>query len=120
MRAQTLVVKHQEYVLASYAIGTAHGPILARHIFPNSLPPLIVQSTLNFGVTILSLAALGFLGLGAQQHQPEWGLMISNGRNYFLDAWWFPVFPGLAIAVVTLAFNFLGDGLRDVVDPLVD
>ncbi len=118
MRSQTLVITSQEYVLAAKAIGTPHHTVLLRHIFPNSLPPLIVQSTLNFGVTILSLAALGFLGLGAQQPAPEWGLMIANGRNYFLDAWWFPVFPGLAIAIVTLGFNFLGDGLRDIIDPL--
>lgn len=118
MRSQTLVITSQEYVLAAKAIGTPHHTVLLRHVFPNSLPPLIVQSTLNFGITILSLAALGFLGLGAQQPAPEWGLMIANGRNYFLDAWWFPVFPGLAIAIVTLGFNFLGDGLRDIIDPL--
>jgi len=117
MRSQTLVITNQEYVLAANAVGTRHRTILLRHVFPNSLPPLIVQGTLNFGVTILSLAALGFLGLGAQQPAPEWGLMIANGRNYFLDAWWFPVFPGLAIAIVTLGFNFLGDGLRDIIDP---
>ena len=104
--------------MAARSIGTPHRTILLRHVLPNSLPPMIVQSTINFGVTILALAALGFLGLGAQQPAPEWGLMISNGRNYFLDAWWFPVFPGLAIAIVTLGFNFLGDGLRDMIDPL--
>ena len=71
----------------------------------------------NLGVIILSLAALGFLGLGAQAPAPEWGLMVSEGRNYFLDAWWFPVFPGFAIALTTLAFNFIGDGLRDIFDP---
>lgn len=117
MRSQTLVITSQEYVMAANSVGTRHRTILLRHVFPNSLPPLIVQATLNFGVTILSLAALGFLGLGAQQPAPEWGLMIANGRNYFLDAWWFPVFPGLAIAIVTLGFNFLGDGLRDIIDP---
>ena len=117
-RSQTLVITKQEYVTAANAIGTPHYKILLRHVLPNSLPPIIVQSTINFGVTILALAALGFLGLGAQQPAPEWGLMISNGRNYFLDAWWFPVFPGLAIATVTLGFNFLGDGLRDMIDPL--
>jgi peptide/nickel transport system permease protein len=117
-RSQTLVIVKQEYVMAARSIGTPHHTILLRHVLPNSLPPMIVQATINFGVTILALAALGFLGLGAQQPAPEWGLMISNGRNYFLDAWWFPVFPGLAIAIVTLGFNFLGDGLRDMIDPL--
>ncbi len=117
IRAQTLVVSRYEYVLAAKAIGAPSWMIIIRHVFPNSLPPLIVLASLNLGVAILSLAALGFLGLGAQAPTPEWGLMVSDGRNYFLDAWWFPVFPGLAIALTTLAFNFLGDGLRDIFDP---
>ncbi len=118
MRAQTLVAVQQEYVLAARAIGVPAWQIMWRHIVPNTLSALIVQATLNLGVAILSLAALGFLGLGAQSPQPEWGLMVSSGRNYFLDAWWYPVFPGLAIAIVTLAFNILGDTLRDILDPL--
>jgi peptide/nickel transport system permease protein len=118
MRAQTLVVKQQDYVTAARALGIQTLPLLWRHILPNTRSPLIVQATLNLGVTILSLAALGFLGLGAQQPEPEWGLMVSNGRNYFLDAWWYPVFPGLAIALVTLGFNIIGDSLRDILDPL--
>lgn len=117
MRAQTLIVSRYEYVLASQSIGSPGWKIIIRHIFPNSLPPLIVLASLNMGIAILSLAALGFLGLGAQAPAPEWGLMVSDGRNYFLDAWWFPVFPGFAIALTTLAFNFLGDGLRDIFDP---
>ncbi len=118
MRAQTLVAVQQDYVLAARALGIGPLAMLWRHIVPNTLAALIVQATLNLGVTILALAALGFLGLGAQQPLPEWGLMVSNGRNYFLDAWWYPVFPGLAIALVTLGFNILGDTLRDVLDPL--
>jgi peptide/nickel transport system permease protein len=118
MRAQTLVTMQQDYVMAARALGIQRLPLLWRHVLPNTLSALIVQATLNLGVTILSLAALGFLGLGAQQPEPEWGLMVSNGRNYFLDAWWYPVFPGLAIALVTLGFNIIGDSLRDILDPL--
>lgn len=118
MHGQTLVVMQQEYVLTARALGIRTLPLLWRHIVPNTLSALIVQATLNLGSTILSLAALGFLGLGAQPPEPEWGLMVSNGRNYFLDAWWYPVFPGFAIALVTLAFNILGDSLRDRLDPL--
>lgn len=117
MRSQTLIISRHDYVTASRAVGASGRILIFRHIFPNSLPPLIVQASLNLGVIIMSLAALGFLGLGAQAPAPEWGLMISEGRNYFLDAWWFPVFPGFAIALTTLAFNFLGDGLRDIFDP---
>lgn len=118
MRAQTLVIVKQDYILAAQAVGVQTIPLLWRHILPNALSALIVQATLNLGVTILALAALGFLGLGTQSPTPEWGLMVSDGRNYFLDAWWYPVFPGLAIALVTLGFNILGDTLRDVLDPL--
>ncbi|MBK8021250.1 MAG: ABC transporter permease [Chloroflexi bacterium] len=118
MRAQTLVAAQQDYVLAARALGIRTLPLLWRHILPNTLSALIIQATLNLGVTILALAALGFLGLGAQPPEPEWGLMVSNGRNYFLDAWWYPVFPGLAIALVTLGFNIIGDTLRDILDPL--
>lgn len=118
MRAQTLVIAQQDYVLAAQAVGTHTLPLLWRHIVPNAISALIVQATLNLGVTILSLAALGFLGLGAQSPTPEWGLMVSDGRNYFLDAWWYPVFPGLAIALVTLGFNIVGDAAGDVLDPL--
>ena len=118
IRAQTLVIVEQDYVLAATALGIRPLPLLWRHILPATLPALIVQATLNLGVTILALAALGFLGLGAQPPAPEWGLMVSNGRNYFLDAWWYPVFPGFAIALVTLAVNILGDKLRDKLDPM--
>ncbi len=120
IRAQTLVAVEQDYVLAARALGIRPLALLWRHILPATLPALIVQATLNLGVTILALAALGFLGLGAQPPEPEWGLMVSNGRNYFLDAWWYPVFPGLAIAIVTLAVNIMGDNLRDQLDPMND
>jgi len=117
IRAQTLSIMQKEFVLAADSIGANDRRIMLKHILPNCIGPLIVQATLNLGVTTLSLAALGFLGLGAQAPMPEWGLMISNGREFFLDAWWCPVFPGFAIALNVLAFNFLGDGLRDILDP---
>ena len=119
MRAQALVVLSREYVLAARALGISPLAMLARHVLPNALPPLIVLASLNLGVVILSLAALGFLGLGAGQPTPEWGRMVSDGRDYFLDAWWYPVYPGLAIALLTLAFNVLGDTLRDILDPRI-
>ena len=119
MRAQALVVLTREYVLAARALGIGPLAMLTRHVLPNALPPLIVLASLNLGVVILSLAALGFLGLGAGQPTPEWGRMVSDGRDYFLDAWWYPVYPGLAIALLTLAFNILGDTLRDILDPRI-
>lgn len=119
MRGQTLSIMQNEFVTAAESLGASRWRIMRRHIFPNCIGPLIVQATLSMGVTILSAAALGFLGLGAQEPTPEWGLMISKGRQFFLDAWWYPVFPGFAIALTVLAFNFLGDGLRDILDPRV-
>ncbi|MCY3836068.1 MAG: ABC transporter permease [Anaerolineaceae bacterium] len=117
MRAQALVVLSREFVLAARALGIGPLALLTRHVLPNALPPLIVLASLNLGIVILSLAALGFLGLGAGQPTPEWGRMVSDGRDYFLDSWWYPVYPGLAIALLTLAFNILGDTLRDILDP---
>ena len=117
MRGQALSIKQKDYVLAAESLGASRWRIIRKHIFPNCIGPLIIQATLNMGVTALAFAALGFLGLGAQEPTPEWGLMISRGREFFLDAWWYPVFPGFAIALTVLAFNFFGDGLRDILDP---
>lgn len=117
MRSQTLTVMNNEFITAAESIGASRWRIMTRHILPNCIGPLIVQATLNMGVTALSAAALGFLGLGAQAPTPEWGLMIAEGRQFFLDAWWFPAFPGFAIALAVLGFNFFGDGLRDIFDP---
>ena len=88
-----------------------------RHILPNSFGPIIVQASQDMGYTILLAASLGFLGIGVKIPTPEWGTMINDGRDVFLDAWWVSVFPGLAIVVAVLAFNLLGDGLRDIFDP---
>jgi peptide/nickel transport system permease protein len=91
--------------------------IMFAHILPNAAPPIIVRATIGMGFTILSAATLGFLGMGATPPDPEWGLSIAESRQYLPEAWWFATFPGLAIFLVVLGFNLLGDGLRDVVDP---
>lgn len=116
-RGQVLAVKERPFVEAAIASGASTGHIITRHIIPNALTPLLVQSTMDMGYVVLTAAGLGFLGLGAQAPTPEWGIMISNGRDYFLEAWWYPVFPGVAIATVVLAFNLIGDDLRDWLDP---
>lgn len=117
MRSQVLSIKERAYVEAAVASGASPWRVTIRHILPNALAPLMVQSTMDMGYVVLTAAGLGFLGLGAQAPTPEWGVMISNGRNYFLEAWWYPVFPGLAIAITVMAFNLLGDDLRDWMDP---
>src|SRR5205823_12195725 len=91
--------------------------IIVRHIVPMCMPSVIVRMTLSMAGVILTAAGLGFLGLGAQPPSPEWGAMLSSGRRFLIDYWWLPAFPGLAIVIVSLAFNLLGDGLRDVLDP---
>lgn len=116
-RSMVLSLREQEYVAASRAVGAGHIRTLFRHILPNGLTPIIVQATLSIGTAILDAAALGFLGLGAQPPQPEWGLMIARGFGYFAVAPWISLFPGLAIVLAVVAFNLLGDGLRDALDP---
>jgi|SoiMethySBSTD1v2_1073268.scaffolds.fasta_scaffold00144_72 peptide/nickel transport system permease protein len=119
VRGQVLRVRELEYVQAARALG-AHTPrILVRHVVPATLPALIVQATLGMGGAILSEASLSFLGLGVQPPTPSWGTMLSYGRSHLLDAPHLTIFPGLAIAVLVLGFNFLGDGLRDALDPTV-
>jgi peptide/nickel transport system permease protein len=88
-----------------------------RHIVPNTISPVIVQASMDMGGVILTVAALSFLGLGAQAPQPEWGLMINVSKNYFPDIWWYSVFPGLAIFITVLVFNLIGDGIREILDP---
>jgi len=116
-RAQAVSIKEQPFILASKAIGVNDIRIVFKHILPNSLTPIIVQGTMDMSSAILSEAGLSFIGLGAQAPSPEWGLMVSTGRIYLLNYWWFPVFPGLAIFLVALAFNLFGDCLRDILDP---
>ncbi len=117
MRGSVLSTREQEFVTASRALGESSRGILVRRILPNSLTPLIVQGTLGIGGAILEVAALSFLGLGAQQPQAEWGSMIGFDRNLFFSAPHLIFFPGLAITLTVLGFNLLGDGLRDALDP---
>lgn len=117
VRSVVLSLKEREYVEAARALGASDARIVFAHILPNCLSPLIVQSTLQVASAILSAAALGFLGLGAQPPIPEWGAMLSKARLYLRVAPNLSIFPGLAILVTTLAFNLLGDGLRDALDP---
>ncbi|MDQ7849509.1 MAG: ABC transporter permease [Armatimonadota bacterium] len=117
VRGLVLAIREQQYVEAARALGAHDSRILLRHILPNCLSPLIVQSTLQVASAILSAAALGFLGLGAQPPTPEWGAMLSKGRLYLRVAPHLTAFPGLAIFVTVLGFNLFGDGLRDALDP---
>jgi peptide/nickel transport system permease protein len=116
-RGSTLSVKQMDYVIAAQAIGSPSGYIIVRHILPNVLLPLIVLTSLNVAGAILFTAGLSFLGLGAQPPTPEWGVMLTTGRQYLREAWWSLVFPGLAMTITILAINLVGDGLRDALDP---
>jgi peptide/nickel transport system permease protein len=117
IRGQAASVAGRPYVEACQMLGIQRWRILLRHVLPNSITPLIVQVSLDVGGVILTASALSFLGLGAQDPTPDWGLMVSEGENYFTTQWWLVTYPGLAILVTALAFNLLGDGLRDVLDP---
>lgn len=116
-RAQVLVVKNQEFIEAAIAIGADTKRILFRHILPNSLAPIIVQYTLGAGTVVLLSASLSFIGMGVQAPNPEWGLMISSGRPYLRSNWYLSIIPGFAIILLTFTLNYLGDGLRDALDP---
>jgi peptide/nickel transport system permease protein len=116
-RGSVLSAREEVYVEAARSIGVSNNRILGRHILPNVVAPIIVTATLGVGAAILWAAALSFLGLGSQPPTPEWGRMLSEGRQYLRDHWWISTFPGLAIMVTVLAMNILGDGLRDVLDP---
>lgn len=116
-RGETLMLKNAEYVEAARSIGNSTARILAKYIFPNVVPKIIILASLDIGTIILYCASLSFLGLGAQPPSPDWGVMISEGKDYIQYAPWLTLFPGLAIAISALAFNMLGDGLRDLLDP---
>ena len=116
-RAETLTVRHQDYISAIRLQGASPVRIIAGHVMPLCLSSVIVRVTLDMAGIILTAAGLGFLGLGAQPPIPEWGAMISSGRKFLLDQWWVATMPGLAIFIVSLGFNLLGDGLRDILDP---
>ncbi|MCI8863885.1 MAG: ABC transporter permease [Lachnospiraceae bacterium] len=117
VRAAVMGVKDQEFVESARAIGETNTAIIFREILPNCMAPIIVQSTLSVASAILSTASLSFIGLGVQPPDPEWGAMLSSGRNFLRDAMHITLFPGLAIVVTILALNLLGDGLRDALDP---
>jgi peptide/nickel transport system permease protein len=117
VRGATLSVREQEYVQAARALGSPNGRIMVQHILPNVTPPLLVQTTLQLATAILTASGLSFLGLGPQPPTPEWGAMLSTGRTYITSNPQLATIPGLAILLVALAFNLLGDGLRDALDP---
>lgn len=117
VRGQVLSVRQSDFVRAARALGASSGRIILRHVAPNSLSPVIVMATLQAGSVVVETAGLSFLGLGAQPPSPDWGALLADGQNYFLTAWWIATFPGLAIFLVVLGFNLLGDALRREFDP---
>lgn len=117
VRGVALSVRSQAFVEAARALGASDRRILFRHVLPNCTAPVIVQSTLQLGTAILTAAGLGFLGLGVKPPTPEWGTMLGEGQTYLFSSWYMATFPGLAIFLTVLAFNLLGDGLRDALDP---
>jgi peptide/nickel transport system permease protein len=117
VQGKTLSLKEESFVEAAKSIGASKLRVIFSHILPNCTSPIIVKASMDMGMAILFAANLGFIGVGAQPPEPEWGAMISTGRNYLPDHWWMATFPGLAILITVLGFNLLGDGLRDVLDP---
>lgn len=116
-RSVTLGLREENFVEAARALGASPLRILGRHVAPGVISPVVIQVSLDMGGIILTAAGLGFIGFGAQPPTPEWGVMISEGRNYITGQWWVSTFPGIAISLVVLGFNLLGDGIRDILDP---
>lgn len=116
-RAETLSVKNNDYIRVMRVLGAGRLRIMVGHVTPMCLSSIIVRMSLDMGTIILTAAGLGFLGLGAQPPTPEWGLMVSDGRDFLVDQWWVSTLPGFAILVVVMGFNLLGDGIRDILDP---
>ena len=117
VQGKTLSVREESFVEVAKSVGASRPRVIFSHILPNCTSPIIVKASMDMGMAILFAANLGFIGVGAQPPEPEWGAMISAGRNYLMDHWWMATFPGLAILITVLGFNLLGDGLRDVLDP---
>jgi ABC-type dipeptide/oligopeptide/nickel transport system permease subunit len=117
IRGSTLSVKEQEYVIAAQSMGATDLRVASRHIFPNTLAPIIVQASLLFGVAVIVEAALSFLGLGTQPPEPSWGIMLAQSQRFMRTEPWLAIYPGIAISIMVLAFNLLGDVLRDLLDP---
>ena len=119
VRGDALAVKEMQFIAAAKVSGAGNGWIILHHILPNCLSSVIVLATLTLGDTILIAASLSFIGLGAQPPLPEWGAMISVGRKFLMDQWWYATFPGLFILITVIGFNILGDALRDIMDPRI-
>jgi peptide/nickel transport system permease protein len=117
VRGEAASVTRRPYVESSRTLGVSHTRILLRHVLPNASTPVLVQISMDAGGVLLTAAAISFLGLGAQNPTPEWGLMVSQGAGYFSTQWWYATFPGIAILVTAMAFNLVGDGLRERLDP---
>ena len=117
IRGQVLLVREATYIEAAVGVGAGRARILATHVIPNTLSPIIIQASLSFGNVIMYAAGLSFIGVGAQPPSPEWGAMISDGRSFLQEAWWYPTFPGLVILLTVIGFNLLGDAIRDYLDP---
>lgn len=117
VRGQVLVLREREFIQAAQTVGVHNRRLLFRHLLPNVLAPLLVQATFDMGATILTVAGLSFIGFGAQPPTPEWGVMISDGRNYITTQWWLTGVPAAGILLLVAAFNLVGDGLRDILDP---
>jgi len=117
VRASVLSTKENEFIEAAQCLGASDLHIIVKHIWPNSFAPVLVQATLRMGAAIVVASGLSFLGLGSEPPTPEWGALLSDGRRFLRDAWWMATFPGVAIMITVLAFNLVGDGLRDALDP---
>jgi len=119
VRAETLSIREMDYILAARCIGCSNSRIIFRHILPNAISPVLVSATLGIAGAILTESALSFLGIGVQPPTPSWGNILTSGKDYIEFAWWLSLFPGLAILVTVLAYNLLGEGIRDALDPRV-
>jgi peptide/nickel transport system permease protein len=117
VEAQMLKMREEDFVAGAKAIGASNKRIIFRHILPNLMTAIIIKGSMDFGFAVLSLAALGFIGIGVLPPEPDWGSMISAGRRFIPASWWYSTFPGLFMFITVLAFNLLGDGLRDLLDP---
>lgn len=117
VRANVISLRGAQFAEAADSLGASRFRVLFRHILPNALPSILVKGSMDVGFAILTTASLSFIGLGTQPPTPDWGQMVSEGRGYLRESWWYPTFPGLAILLTVIAMNLLGDGLRDILDP---
>jgi peptide/nickel transport system permease protein len=117
VRGEVISKKEEQFVVAARALGAGWPRVLGKHILPNIVSPIVVKASLDMGFAILTVASLGFVGIGVKAPTPEWGTLLSTARSYLPDYWWTALYPGFAIFLAVLGFNLLGDGLRDVLDP---